>query len=340
MSRVRRSCTSCHRGTEVQETMDKQLQARWRQTEAEPRDLCKSNSAQVQSLAAKLHENELENQQLHTAQERQLQLEAQALGRSQDLEQKACSIAHESEIALREVRRKAEEQPQVLKTQWKLQLSQQASYKAEIHELYTEMLNMCEESELQAALSAKMHRLEQPSLTVEPEPENVLNTASPGRSSSWILPSELMTPARPTTGGIQTPTGPPVQYGPSTITQQYGRPRDLAVPPAQWGEREPDEEECELFGEPVLTGGKNTQAPLNRIFSWRARTSCRLRESLDQQRIQSHPAQVPSDGLKADLFVLVNMKKNLHRQRVTPAQSRSTPQRSSTRCHCRTTLFR
>ena len=76
-----------------------------------------------------------------------------------------------------------------------MQLSQQASYKAEIHELYTEMLNTHEKSEMQAALSAKMRRLEQPSLTVEAERENVLNTAPAGRRSSWILASELTTPA-------------------------------------------------------------------------------------------------------------------------------------------------
>ena len=100
----RESAEAAHHATEVQEAMDKQFQARWRQAEAELRDLCKSNSAQVQSIAAKLHENELEHQQLHTAQERQLQLEAQALRRSQDLEQQACSIAQEREIALQELK--------------------------------------------------------------------------------------------------------------------------------------------------------------------------------------------------------------------------------------------
>ena len=38
-------------------------------------------------------------------------------------------------------------------------MSQQASYKAEIHELYAEMLNTRERSEMQAALSAKMRQL-------------------------------------------------------------------------------------------------------------------------------------------------------------------------------------
>ena len=96
-----------------------------------------------------------------------------------------------------------------------------------------------------------MRRLEQPSLTVEVEPENVLNTASPGRRSSWILALELMTPMRPTTGGLRTPEGAPVRYGPSPVTQQYSRQGDLSVPPAQWGDRDfrthDDEEEIDLF---------------------------------------------------------------------------------------------
>ena len=51
---------------------------------------------------------------------------------------------------------------------------------------------MREKSEMKSALSAQMCRLESPSRTVESEPENVLNTVSPGRSSSWILPFEMM----------------------------------------------------------------------------------------------------------------------------------------------------
>ena len=204
------SAQAAHQATEVQEAMDKQFQASWRQAEAELQDLRKSNSAQAQALAAKLQETQLEHQQLYTAQERQLQLEAQTLKRSQDQEQQAYSIAQEHERAIQEFRRQAEEQPEILKSQRRMQFSQQASYKAEIHELYTEMLNTCEKSEMQAALSAKMRRLEQPSLRVEAEPENVLNTASPGRRSSWIPSSELMTPSRPTTGGMQTPAGQPI----------------------------------------------------------------------------------------------------------------------------------
>ena len=82
----------------------------------------------------------------------------------------------------------------------------------------------------------------------------MLNTASLSRSSLWILPSQIVTPARPTAAGIHTPLGPPVQYGSSPSTQQYSRRHDPAVPPAQWGDRVQNEKECELFGDPVHAG--------------------------------------------------------------------------------------
>ena len=245
----RESAQAAQHATEAQEAMDEQYQARWRQAEAELRDLCKSNSAQAQSLASKLQETQLEHQQLYSAQERQLQLEAQALRQAQEQERQAAVMTHEYELAIQECRRQAEEQPEILKEQWRRQLSQQSSYKAEIHELYTEMLNMREKSEMKSHLSAQMCRLETPR-SVESEPENVLNAASPGRSSSWVLPSEMMsTPDRPTTSGLQSPTGAPMQFGPSPAAQEYCRQSPCHVPPAQWGNhfaRESGEEECEL----------------------------------------------------------------------------------------------
>ena len=69
--------------------------------------------------------------------------------------------------------------------------SQESSYKAEIHELYAEMLSMRAKSEMQSHLATNMCRLETPSRTVESEPVSVLNTCSPGRPHSWILPSEM-----------------------------------------------------------------------------------------------------------------------------------------------------
>ena len=66
-----------------------------------------------------------------------------------------------------------------------------------------------------------------PSRTVEAEPENTLNTLSPGRSSRWILPHELETPNRPTSSGLQSPVGVPVQFGPSPMTRSH----KLSLPP-------------------------------------------------------------------------------------------------------------
>ena len=90
-----------------------------------------------------------------------------------------------------------------------------------------------------------------PSRSVESEPENVLNTRSPGRSSRWILPAELETPNRPTSSGLQSPAGVPVQFGPSPSTQEYVRQAPCGIPPAQWGDpraRQGDDG-CELFGD-------------------------------------------------------------------------------------------
>ena len=88
----RESAQVAQQATEAQEAMDQHYKAKWRQAEAALRDLCQSNSAQVQSLASKLQETHLEHQQLHTAQERQLQLEAQALRQAQIDEQQATAL--------------------------------------------------------------------------------------------------------------------------------------------------------------------------------------------------------------------------------------------------------
>ena len=159
-----------------------------------------------------------------------------------------------------------------------VQLSQQASHKAEIHELYTEMLNTHEKSETQAAFSAKMRRPEQPILTVEAEPENMLNTVSPGRRSSWILASELMTPARPTTRGRSTC---PI-----------------------WSKSKKDVNYLEF---PCSQEENNQEILSNKVYSRRARTSCRLRELLNLQTTKSHLMSIPFDALMAELFVRDNV---------------------------------
>ena len=116
------------------------------------------------------------------------------------------------------------------------------------------MLNVREKSGMQSHLSAHMCKIEHasPSRSLESEPDNVLNSASPGRRSAWILPSEMATPHRPTSSGLQSPSGIPVQLRPSALTQEYSRPSPCCVPPAQWGShyaRESGDEECELFGD-------------------------------------------------------------------------------------------
>ena len=164
-----------------------------------------SNSAQVQSFASKMHETNVEHQKLHDTQERRIQLEAQALREAHLQEQEAAHTAQEYQRMVQELRQYADEQPDKEKILWKRHLSQQADYRAEIHELHTELLNMREKSEMKAHLAANMCKIEQtvPSRTVDAEPENTLNTLSPGKSSRWILPHELETPDRPTSSGLQ-----------------------------------------------------------------------------------------------------------------------------------------
>ena len=105
---------------------------------------------------------------------------------------------------------------------------------------------------MKSHMAANMCKLEQltPSRTVDSEPENILNTLSPGRNSRWLLPDELETPNRPTSSGLQSPAGAPVQFGPSPQTREYVRPPPCCVPPAQWGDLSGrgGDEECELFG--------------------------------------------------------------------------------------------
>ena len=61
-----------------------------------------------------------------------------------------------------------------------------------------------------------------------------------------------MTPRRPTTGGVQIPTGPPVAYGPSLVSQCYQRDAPaLSVMPAQRGDQNQRETEVrDLFQGP------------------------------------------------------------------------------------------
>ena len=248
----RESAQIAQQATEAQEAMDQHYKAKWQQAQADLTALCQSNSAQVQSFAVKMHETNEEHQKLYTAQERQLQLEAQALREAHQYEQQAAQSAQEYENMIHELRRQADEQPDIQKLLWRKQLSQQSTYRAELHELHTELLNMKEKSEMKSHLAANMCKVDHimPSRTVESEPENVLNTLSPGRSPRWILPNELETPNRPTSSGMQSPVGAPVQLGPSPQTREYAPPPPCFIPPAQWGDVHGlhGDEGSELFG--------------------------------------------------------------------------------------------
>ena len=57
---------------------------------------------------------------------------------------------------IQELRRQADEQPDIQKLLWKKQLSQQSTYRAEIHELHTELLNMKEKCEMKSHLAANV----------------------------------------------------------------------------------------------------------------------------------------------------------------------------------------
>ena len=140
----RESAQMAQNATEAQEAMDQHFKAKWQKAESDLKALCQSNSAQVQSFASKMHETNVEHQQLHDAQERRIQLEAQALRAAHLQEQEAAHTAQEYQRMVQVLRQSADEQPDKEKLLWKRHLSQQADYRAEIHELRTELLNMRE----------------------------------------------------------------------------------------------------------------------------------------------------------------------------------------------------
>ena len=211
----RESAQIAQQATEAQEAMDQHYKAKWQQAEADLTALCQSNSAQVQSFASRCMRRMRKHQKLHNAQERQLQLEAQALREEGQYEQQAAQTAQEYQSMIHELRHQADEQPDLQKLLWKRQLSQQADYRAEIHELHTELLNMKEKSEMKSHLAANMCRIDQtvPGPWSLSQRMSSINTLSPGRSQRWILPHELETPHRPTSSGLQSPMGAPVQFG-------------------------------------------------------------------------------------------------------------------------------
>ena len=87
-------------------------------------------------------------------------------------------------------------------------------YKAKWQQAEADLTALCQSNSAQVQSFACKIDQTVPSRTVESEPENTLNTLSPGRSTRWILPQELETPNRPTSSGMQSPRGAPVQLGP------------------------------------------------------------------------------------------------------------------------------
>ena len=106
----RESAQMAHQATEAQEATDQHYKAKWQKAEADLAALCKSNSVQVQSFASKMHETNVEHQQLHDAQERRIQLEAQALREAHQHEQQAVQAAQEYQGMVQELRRHADDQ--------------------------------------------------------------------------------------------------------------------------------------------------------------------------------------------------------------------------------------
>ena len=115
--------------------MDKQYRTHWRETEVQIRNTQKSNNAQVQQLAKNLRHSQLEHQEFQYADERRLQLEAHTFRMSQNMVQTTLNAMQQPEHEVHRLKHLQNAEPHQLKEQWKKQVSQPASYKAEIHAL-------------------------------------------------------------------------------------------------------------------------------------------------------------------------------------------------------------
>ena len=220
----RESAQAAHQATEAQEAMDQHHKAKWRQAEATSK-LYVNPTAPKRSPSQPNCRRQIWNTMSSILHKRDsYDSRHKPYDKLKSRNNKQRKWLKNVKLAIQELRRQAEEQPAIQKTLWRRQLSQRSTYKAEIHELYTEMLNMREESYFQSHSAANMCKLEHsiPSRSVESEPENELNTRSPGRCSSWILPSEMETSRqanvfrsaitnRCTSPAWSKPTGPRIQ---------------------------------------------------------------------------------------------------------------------------------
>ena len=73
----------------------------------------------------------------------------------QDMEQQTLNVVQLKEQETQRVRIHIDAQPEPLKEQWKRQVSQAATYKAEIHALHTELRNVQKASELNSGQISK-----------------------------------------------------------------------------------------------------------------------------------------------------------------------------------------
>ena len=104
---------------------------------------------------------------------------------SQNTKQQTLGAAHQKEQEAQRLRNHTDAQLEQLEEQWKQQVSQAATCKAEIHALRIELQNVEEKSEVMATLSAKMISMDASRPVVEAEPDVFLKARAP--RSRWIL---------------------------------------------------------------------------------------------------------------------------------------------------------
>ena len=140
-------------------TMDKEFQTRWRQADAQLKNMYESNSAQVQQRAVRQQRSELEHQQLHIANEQRLHLEAQTPRMSQNMEHQTLSIPHQKEQQTQRLRDQSERHEQWLQNPPDQRTNLEPAFILGDRKLQTESVNAIEsvlQTELVVALPKSM----------------------------------------------------------------------------------------------------------------------------------------------------------------------------------------
>ena len=202
-------CSICTTSYEAQEAMDQHYKAKWQQAEADLTALCQSNSAQVQSFASKMHETNEEHQKLYTCTRETDTTRGTSSSRSTSIWTTSSADSPGISGHDTELRRQADEQPDLQKLLWKF-LSRQTTAQRSMSSIPNcsmwkrslrwsrTWLRTCAELIIQC--QAGPWSLSQ---------QNVLNTLSPGRSQRWILPHELETPHQTNIVGPTVTSGSP-----------------------------------------------------------------------------------------------------------------------------------